>query len=319
MRGILAGLLLALLSASAWALKDPTPVAQDPRVQTVPYDENNPVSLHLVAGNAAEVEISPDERITNVFLSDSSHLKKAISGNAVFFKALLALPPQPAFIESARPDGSKRIYRLITDARDDAPFGATPEGKSLVSLDGGSAGTGGPPSDQRPITVRFTYAADEAKAKGAARAEAARQRQARAATRVAAARLAQPAAVVVNAHYEGQADAAAQEALAPDATWDDGQSTYFRFDGNRRLPVPYVLNPDGKEAVVDYTVKDRTIIIHQTASRFRLRDGDLVLCIVNPTYNAAGFNPGTGTTRPDVVRSVTGSPAGSPATGTPGP
>jgi type IV secretion system protein VirB9 len=62
--------------------------------------------------------------------------------------------------------------------------------------------------------------------------------------------------------------------------------------------------PDGEEAVVDYTVRDRTLTIHKTAARFRLRDGDLILCITNPNHSAAGFNPGTGTASPDVVREM---------------
>ncbi|HZV93212.1 MAG TPA: TrbG/VirB9 family P-type conjugative transfer protein, partial [Caldimonas sp.] len=110
--------------------------------------------------------------------------------------------------------------------------------------------------------------------------------------------------VVINATYTAQGTDEARTALAPNATWDDGRSTYFRFVGNRRLPVPYVLNPDGEEAVVDYTVQDRTLIIHKTAARFRLSDGDLILCISNGNYTPGGVNTGTGTTSPDVVREM---------------
>lgn len=303
MRRVAAALLLStVLSGPAWALQEPAPVKQDARVQTVPYEENQPVSVHLVAGNVAEVEISPLEHIIDVYLSDGAHLKRLLNGNSVFLKAVLALPSQPAFIKSQRADGSYRIYRLVIDARDDSPIGATPEGKSLVGL----SPPPGPPPEVRPFTVRFTYPAEANEAKATAHADAVKKWLAQRDLKAAAAKLAAPPPVVVNVGYQGQAEARAQADLSPDSTWDDGQSTYLRFAGNRRMPVPYVLNPDGKEAVVDYTVKDRTIIIHQTAARFRLRDGDLILCITNPNYTAAGYNPGTGTTSPDVVREIRG-------------
>ena len=86
--------------------------------------------------------------------------------------------------------------------------------------------------------------------------------------------------------------------------WDDGQSTFFRFPGNMRIPAFFVINPDGKEAVADYTVNAQThiVTVHQTAPEFRLRDGDSVLCLTNHHYDPIGQNPGTGTTSPDVER-----------------
>ncbi|MDB5848223.1 MAG: hypothetical protein JWP29_1975 [Rhodoferax sp.] len=88
------------------------------------------------------------------------------------------------------------------------------------------------------------------------------------------------------------------------AVWDNGQSTYFRFPGNARIPSIFVVNPDGKEAVANYTVDPEagTIAIHQTARMFKLRDGDKVACIANLNWNPVGWNPGTGTTSTDVVR-----------------
>ena len=304
----LALMLLAtsILAAPAWAAQEPKAVKQDPRIQVVPYDENNPVKLHLVAGHTAVIEVTDKERITDVFLSDGAHLKKSISGHFVFLKPIMEMPAQPIFIKTVRLDGTgDRLYPFMLDAYDpDPPAGLPRANGQVATVSTGSAQAGDATDEARPYTVRFVYPADEAKARTAAATEAARHRAARRDVKLAAARLRAPSPTVINVGYQAQGTAEERAALAPDATWDDGQSTYFRFDGNRHLPVPYVLMPDGEEAVVDYTVRDRTLIIHKIAARFRLRDGDLILCITNPNYSAAGFNPGTGTTSPDVVREM---------------
>jgi type IV secretion system protein VirB9 len=41
--------------------------------------------------------------------------------------------------------------------------------------------------------------------------------------------------------------------LQPDHVWDDGRSTYLRYDGNRQLPNVYSLLPDGKTKSIPAT------------------------------------------------------------------
>ena len=173
----------------------------------------------------------------------------------------------------------------------------------------------GPLTKEVPDTyylVRFTYPAEE---RAAANAAAAARRQAGAAaaaarrasreTLLARERLATPQPAVINTQYEGQGD----RDLAPSSTatepamWDDGQSTFLRFPGNRRLPTFFVIHPDKREASVNYSVATNGVVtLHQTAGEFRLRDGNQVLCIFNRAFDPTGRNPGTGTTSADVVR-----------------
>ena len=89
---------------------------------------------------------------------------------------------------------------------------------------------------------------------------------------------------------------------ATTAIWDDGQSTYFQFPGNQRLPGIFAVNPDGKEAVVDYSVSGDTVTVHQVSREFRLRDGAAIACVTNNAYDSIGTNYGTGTVSPDVAR-----------------
>ena len=45
-------------------------------------------------------------------------------------------------------------------------------------------------------------------------------------------------------------------------------------------------------------------VVSTTAREFRLRYGGDVLRVFNLAFDPVGFNPGTGTTTPEVVRSV---------------
>ena len=137
------------------------------------------------------------------------------------------------------------------------------------------------------------------------------ERQARA----AAARLAQHSTGTLrrNLSYDAQGTSA-DRALAPAGTatepgiWDDGQRTYLRYPGNRRPPMPYQVLANGTEAVVgqntnpDPTTNGNILVLHGVFPMLRLRDGDLVLCVVNRAYDPQGANPGTNTISPDVIR-----------------
>jgi type IV secretion system protein VirB9 len=115
-----------------------------------------------------------------------------------------------------------------------------------------------------------------------------------------------------NTPYAGQSTEADRIALAPDTMWDDGQRTFLRFPGNRRVPHAWQILPDGKEGVVGQTTVDdpdtrgHLLIIEQVVSMLRLRDGDAVLCITNQAYDPTSRNPGTGTVDPGVLRQTRG-------------
>ncbi|MFX7709184.1 TrbG/VirB9 family P-type conjugative transfer protein, partial [Acinetobacter baumannii] len=38
--------------------------------------------------------------------------------------------------------------------------------------------------------------------------------------------------------------------VTPDAAWDDGKFTYFRFVGTREMPAIFLVNEDGSERLV---------------------------------------------------------------------
>ena len=148
-------------------------------------------------------------------------------------------------------------------------------------------------------TIRFQYPADEA----AANAAKWRAMQARAKDDAAEIALHQaPPSAVRNVRYVAMGDLQ----IGPTEIFDDGNTTELHFPGNMRLPTIYTVAPDGAEAVVGgVTTEDNGVVkLHGTMPVVRLRDGGLVLCIFNLAYNAVGTGPGTGTTDPDIRRTV---------------
>jgi type IV secretion system protein VirB9 len=318
--------------APALAGEAPAPAGADPRVRVIAYNPQQVVKLYAVPGATLTIQLAPGEKVAGLPVSDQSLLDQpepagpgnpalvstpmppaertaagrgatsdrnlftAVQGNFVMLKPLRDLDPQPLFIigRSTDPAGREvmRAYTFELSTR------------------------AGPLTVDAPDTyylVRFTYPAEE-QAAAAAAAAASRQvdaaaaaarrrewaeRQARDRLQLASTNPATPG--TLNWSYDGQGD----RDLAPAEVWDDGQSTFLRFPGNRRVPAIFSVLADGREAAVNYSANTAGLItIHQTNGAFRLRDGGLVLCIFNRAFDPSGRNAGTGTTSPDVVREI---------------
>ena len=78
----------------------------------------------------------------------------------------------------------------------------------------------------------------------------------------------------------------------------------LRFPGQQAVPAVYAVTPDGTESLVSFDVRGEFVVIHQTAAQFRLRRGREVLCIFNQAYQPYGPVTGTGTSAPDVDRTL---------------
>lgn len=169
--------------------------------------------------------------------------------------------------------------------------------------------------------LSFRYPEEEAAAQAAAReaeARVARERWAAAQPARQAARMqAQQAAMrgrlevdffngggYRNWRYEAEGNAAGRAALVPDKVTDNGQETAFLYAGNRPVPAFFTVAPDGSEQTVHPVMRAGTVVLPQVTKEWRVRMGDAVLVVHNRAYSAAGYNPGTGTTSPDVVRVV---------------
>lgn len=313
----------ALSAAPAFALETPRPCsAADKRIRCIPYNPAQVVRLPAAIGGSLGVEFGPTERIEDVSVSDNGlldpnaegtpsprfmlpaaagapqasvdrNLQVSRRGPFLFLKPLRGLVPQAVNVITVDADGKTRPYAFQLETREG---GMTEE------------------VDDTIFRVRFSYPLDEG-AERRKRWEA--QREAREA-RAAADRLRAnniSGETPKNVEYHGQGTKADRDALAPSSgsrepsAWDDGQRTYLRYAGNRRIPMVYAMTVDGQEWLPgqsterDPTTSGKLVIVHGVFSGLRLRDGKAVLCVANRGWDGGrGRNPGTGTTSPDVVR-----------------
>ena len=94
--------------------------------------------------------------------------------------------------------------------------------------------------------------------------------------------------------------------LQPIAAFDDGVHTHLRFNPRSELPAVFVLNEDGSESLLNFSVQSGEVVIHRVANRFVLRRGKLRGCIVNRGFAGGGRELQSGTLVPDVERTTSG-------------
>ena len=290
---VIAALLAPLLPRQDFARADQVPAAgrYDSRMRYIAYNPSQVVHLSTVVGDTMVVSFSSDETVTSVAVTDSLHLAAVPKGNYLFFKPSAPLAVQPVIVLTQRANGALRRYVFEIETVDLAAEG----------------------SDGVFYSVQFTYPEDAAVAAAARAAAQARKvdelnaqalaaANQRSAEAILDAARSDPYAGPRNYRYVAQGD----KSLVPLLVWDNGYSTVLQFAGNARLPAVFVVNPDGKEATASYAVNGSSVQIGQTAREFRLRDGGTVLNIYNLGFDSVGGNPGTGTTSPEVTRTVDG-------------
>lgn len=90
--------------------------------------------------------------------------------------------------------------------------------------------------------------------------------------------------------------------VKPTSASDDGVHTRLTFAPRRELPAVFVLNEDGTESLVNYTVEEGEVVVHRVAARFVLRRGTVTGCIVNKAFAGGGMRLDSGTVAPNVQR-----------------
>jgi type IV secretion system protein VirB9 len=280
-RLVLALLWVSVLSSPACAEEDPVPGREDARMRYLPYDPGQVVHLSTAVGATLVVGFGVNESVTAVAVTDSKDLKAMPKGNFLFFKSQTSLPLQPVIVLTSTGGGEMRRY----------VFEITTVPAANLSVEAPGV----------YYSVQFTYPADEAAKRrallAAAQARAAQQQLQRAHDEMEE-RARDPFSGDRNWHYVAQGD----RSLLPLEVFDNGYSTVFRFPGNVRIPSIFVVNPDGKEATTNYSVKGDLVQVDSVARGWRLRDGHTVLAIWNRAFDPVGKNTETETTSPDVQR-----------------
>jgi|SRR5215469_10830741 len=92
--------------------------------------------------------------------------------------------------------------------------------------------------------------------------------------------------------------------IKPIAASDNGIETRLTFGARSELPAIFVLNDDGSESLINFSIDQGDVIVQRTARRFILRRGKLIGCIVNRGFLGAGERLKSGTISPGVTRVV---------------
>jgi type IV secretion system protein VirB9 len=250
----------------------PRSAGYDPHVQVVAYNPLNVVRVVCSPRTSTQIIFAAAEKIAQVAIGDADGWLAQPTENLLFIKPTAGRAATNMQVVTRTPGGASRSYQFrlvaVRRARSTALY-----------------------------AVSFTYPADEAAAREAARTQA----EAAAREKTAEARL-------KSAWAEGPRNwryvAQGSNMIEPTEVSDNGRQTAFRFPGNMRVPTIYTAAPDGSEAIVPYTMTDDMVIVQTTARIFTLRDGQKVLRVLNQGFDPVGRNPGTGTGTPDLMRTV---------------
>lgn len=90
--------------------------------------------------------------------------------------------------------------------------------------------------------------------------------------------------------------------LKPVAASDDGVHTRLTFGDRSEIPAIFVLNEDGTESLLNFSMSDGDVVIHRLAPKLVLRRGKVVGCVVNKSFYGSGTRLDSGTVSPRIER-----------------
>lgn len=297
-------LVCALAARPAHALEAPARSAEDPNMRVVPYKPMQRVRLIGTVGRVTNITYNKKETISRVTFGDDFGSDDVVKHDTFW------APPEPAEVAKAplknnlplwprRPGKTNLTVTTFDEKGEEHVYQY-----DLISRPASEA------DDPEAIYgLTYTYGAREAEARREAQTiayapVAAARQEARARARLAADRAAAPR----NWHYTGQGNMS----LAPVETWDDGQQTFLRYQGQQHVPAVFTVAPDGSEQTAMTSMDGEILVVHQVDAELHLRLGASVLYIWNRAFNPIGVNPstgapadpGTGTSSPNVVRVI---------------
>ena len=92
--------------------------------------------------------------------------------------------------------------------------------------------------------------------------------------------------------------------LRPLAASDDGVHTRLTFAAKAEEPAIFVLNEDGSESLLNFSMDEGDVILHRVARRLILRRGALAGCVVNQGFTGSGERLTTHTVSDSIERTT---------------
>jgi type IV secretion system protein VirB9 len=82
--------------------------------------------------------------------------------------------------------------------------------------------------------------------------------------------------------------------------------TRLTFAAKGEQPAIFILNEDGSESLLNFSMDAGDVILHRVARRFILRRGALAGCVVNKGYVGTGERLKSNTVSQDIERTTRG-------------
>ena len=252
----------------------PSAGSRDPRMRVVAYDASNVVKVMCAPGRSTSIELGAEETVATIAVGDDKAWVVAPAGNRIFIvpdDSGGSAKPSNMQVVSRKPDGTTRLYQF-----------------DLVVVQPEVAMAG----------VRVVYPEEAREQRVKAWQKEREEKQAR----IAEDRL------QVDYFYgprNWRFVARGSPEVEPTEVSDNGQATAFRF-ASVNFPAIYTGRCGDKEATSNVTVRNDLLIAQAISEFFCLRKGDKVTEVKNVGYNPVGYHPMTGTTSPEVVRTIKG-------------
>lgn len=260
-------LFAAPVLALALALAAPLS-AQDNRLKTLVFDENAVVRIDGVVKVQTTIKFAPDEVIENVAIGDSAawQVQPNKAQSILFVKPL---DPVARTNMTVVTDKRTYLFDLVASPRNSALY-----------------------------VMQFRYPelekkAEEARLAAAAEAEALALRAETAPEGAAAA----SGSYVVSdpAQLNFAWASAGKPALLPARAYDDGDTLFLSWPQGIAIPAILVLNAEGDEGPVNYTVRGDTVVVEGVPPQVILRSGRESATLTNtgpvrPTARRAGLD-----------------------------
>lgn len=255
-------IIVALTSPAAYAENQPMPGSTDARVRNVVYNPRDVVNILGHYGYQTLVRFADYEQIENISIGDSLAWQVVPNerGNLLFLKPIERNAKTNLTVVTGTPAANE-------------PSGVT-QRIYVFELRANSASRH--ESDAFTWTVQFHYPEDDQ----ALLNLRARQHTVADSSIVGQSPSIDPDGWNFNYSFSGQRQ------QVPVKIFDNGTFTYFEFDDKTDTPAIFMVDANRNESLVNGVRQGKYLVVHRVAQQFTLRNGDVVTCIFNDSFES---------------------------------
>lgn len=236
---LLIGVGALLLTNISYASVSPIPLSTDPRIEVVPFEDNNVVPVRVQTRNSTQIVFDQGEHIIEVEGSDNGALQvspKNLSGlNYLFIKPVTFGYDSNLTVLT---DKHTYYFHIIGNKQPvDSAYKYT-------------------------YAVKFTYPEEQNK----------KIAETKEITALSKDSTLNPSEAP--ADYNWDYSFSGSRSIMPIHVYDDGKFTYFEMQPNQPVPAIFAVDDSqGHESVVNFRKKGNYLVVERLAAQFTLRDG----------------------------------------------